>query len=297
MRKHIFTVLWVFQVLSLNGVSPDKKGTMRYFRNFDFNGKSRIVAVDGQNIVLEYRLAYHRKPAGAHDGDSGTILYLKITAPDKIETGKTYPLNSSIFEARVAAWGSPAYYQVLPNLKGEIKVLGYQRYHSLEIELDICYGIKPVETFKERIRFENNDFWKKIPGKIDWQSFDTTSFRKAKEIQIGDITGVWRAIDMQRESNGHTMAMLDKEAQLDQIMEIQLRKLWRFKGSEEFEFALTENRLKLRPKQDKHQRHITGIINHITADALIISWIETWKYDGKDFESASRIFYRRTQQP
>src|SRR5688572_1368147 len=111
MKHNFFTLFFALVLQAPAAAGPGKKGSLLYFRDFDFSAKDRIVASDGANLVCEYTLAYHKRPTGVMDGDGGKILYLKITAPDKIEAGKTYTLNSGIFEARIAAWGSPAYYQ------------------------------------------------------------------------------------------------------------------------------------------------------------------------------------------
>ncbi|MCE9598025.1 MAG: hypothetical protein K8S54_08655 [Spirochaetia bacterium] len=277
--------------------SEDLTGTLGYLKDYDFSGKSRILEMDGTAVVGRVTLDYHSGPAGVHDGDGGTMFHFKVTAPEQIKEG-TFVINQSIFQSRVAEWASPYGYDVMPGLKGIIRVRKYVKFRQLIADVDITYGTNPNKSYSGQIKFENHDFSKKLKGKIDWQSFDPRSIRSRANIQPSDIAGNWRAVDKIWESSGIIYGMLDPS--LDPYALLEARTgvngdtIHRSASGSWEKFTLRENVIEaVVAPPNENLRIVRGTINQIGTDTLTITWIETWKYEGNNFSSTQRLIYKR----
>lgn len=271
----------------------EKTGTLGYYKDFDFSGKSRILAVDGQYLTAEAALSYYSRPAGVMDGDGGQRFYLRVKQPDLIAPG-VYTLNQSIFEARLAEWASPHYYHVMPDLRGTIRVSSYRKFKHLEAELDLVYsGTDGPKTYRGRIRFENHETMRDSGLKLNWEEFDPSSFRTRKNILASDLRGQWKSVRMFQESNGQVLIPLDAKEEIRRDLIIEPDRLKRISATDYEKFILEENRIKITGLSG--DRSVTAVINRITPGDLVLTWIEQWKYDGRENRAIHRIVYVRKQ--
>lgn len=290
-------VLKLILFLSLPGLTvveagEEIRGTISYFKDADFSGRSRIIEIDGEHILARATLEYHSMPAGVMDGDGGTLLHLRIKAPGQLQEGRTYVVNQDVLEARVAQWASPHHYQVMPHLKGHIVVRKYVRFHLLLADVDIQYG-EPALRHRGVIRFENHDFWRRFKGSVDWEAYDPASSRSRTNIRLDDILGSWKAVDMLQESNGAVLTLIDRSIDPQRFLDVAPDDLKRSASLAREKFKLKENRIHVETNADQ-KRVVTGVINRLTPDELIVTWTEAWIYEGKDFRSRHRLVYTRT---
>lgn len=278
-------------LLSRSLSAEDLDGTLSYFKEYDFSGKTRIIEMDGNAVVARATLHYYSKPAGVHDGDGGTMFHLRVTNPPAITEG-TYVLNQSIFQARVAKWASPHGYDIMPGLSGTIRVLKYEKFRKLVADVAIKYGTQG-EGYTGRIVFNNHDMSRKLKVKIDWQSYDPRSFRTRTQIQSGDLSGTWKGVDKIWESSGTIYGMLDPSIDPNESLEVKGDQMRRATSGAWEKFNLRENLIHVTAAPNENERRITGTINQISADSFTITWVVRWKYEGNDFSSTQRVIYKR----
>lgn len=269
------------------------KGRLSYFKEVDFSGRSRIIEMDGESVVAHASLAYHSRP-GVMDGDGGTDFHLRITAPDQMKTGASYVLNQSIFQARAAEWASPHYYRVFPNLRGSVVLVKYVKFREMVLDADIEYG--DGKKFKGRIHFENHDMWRRFKGTVDWNSFDASSSRSRQQIRPEDLQGSWKGVEMIQENSGILYTLLDRSLEPGQFLAFEKTTLKRAASLLAEPYILKENTIVVSPAKNEQNRKVNGVINRITASELVVSWTESWTYEGKEFSSRNRIVYRRAPQ-
>jgi len=269
----------------------EKQGRLAYFKDADFGGKSRIVEIDGDHMLATVTLDYHSKPSGVADGDGGTHFYLKVKQPEKIKEGTAYELNGGIFEARVAEWASPHSYQVMSGPKGKIIVRNYAKYRKLVVDVAMRYGPDQKE-YNGKIVFENHTFTRVYKGKFDWDSFDSSSTRGRAHIRISDLQGVWKAVNAFHEEQGKITTQIDTSIDMHNYLEIGAANLKRAASLKHEPFVLKEYQLHVETAQGD-KRRVIGVINKITKNELVISWKETWLYEGKEFSSRHRFVYRK----
>ncbi|MBL8022506.1 MAG: hypothetical protein JNM27_22705 [Leptospirales bacterium] len=288
LRRLIYLAVFL---LSSSLSAEDLDGTLSYFKDYDFSGKTRIIELDGNAVVARATLHYYSKPAGVHDGDGGTMFHLKVINPAAITEG-TYVLNQSIFQARVAKWASPHGYDVMTSLSGTIRVHKYEKFRKLVADVSIKYGPEG-ETYSGRIVFNNHDMSRKLNRKIDWQIYDQRSFRARTQIQSGDLVGTWKGVDRIWESSGTFYGMLDPSIDPNESLEVKGDAMRRAASGAWEKFILRENLIHVTAAPNENDRRITGTINLITADALTVTWVLKWKYEGNEFSSTQRVIYKR----
>ncbi len=275
-------------------IPSDKQihGYLRYNRDYNFNDSHRIQDRDGKYVIGEYGFDRYSAPRGAYDGDGGKSLFFKIKNIRKIKADKKYPINGKVFETRVVAWGSPAYYERFKILKGYVIVKKYVQYKILTMMIHIQYGSRKdsLKTLNRLVHFKNSSFWLKYHGKINWQSYDEKSTYPRNEIKIQYLQGFWKGYDVFYPSGKEIHTLLDKKSELSYTLEIKGQRLREGIKNKFKVYQLIKNRILL-PNNKKYNRY--GIINSITPTRLTITWFNEWEYGGKPFNSIFRILYQK----
>ncbi|MCP4441255.1 MAG: hypothetical protein GY810_20310 [Aureispira sp.] len=174
-----------------------KAGYLHYYKDLDT--KSRIRAVDGTGVVLQYGLEHNPSPEGAHDGDSGVQWFVRFLDKADLEKGKTYTLPTKSFEVYVVFWASPAGYKVITDdkLSGSFTLVDYDEYQKLTIDYDLTVDRDgtPKKFANKGIAFDCNNFYKKVAvSNLDIEAWDSSSTVAQEEIKIQDLEGRRNAV-------------------------------------------------------------------------------------------------------
>ncbi len=97
---------------------------------------------------------------------------------------------------------------------------------------------------------------------------------------------------MLQESNGTVMTLIDASIDPQRFLELGAGDLKRSASASREPFTLRENRIHLNVREDQHRR-VTGVINRVTQNDLVVTWTETWLYERKEFSSRHRLVYIR----